>query len=286
MSVESSNPKYFPLTDLPLEILCQIYAVSLNPSLLQVNHKLCYSLNTSYGRLQFALKALNPQIRLHTSARYAAELQNWLLRRSWFDNDIARNIERVLSHDARSDGDTLMAELKITDEVHTSSKRRPELHRRIQLTQHVYLPGRLLKGPWTDDQVHLLKRLVRWGATIISTPPCHRVPNTVLSNAVVEGNLRAIDFFRFDLEIPFDQAMLRRAVLQDNDKEVLTLIFLDSVLNDEPWVDWDDETLWACAREQAKQENSADQWLMSALSSSGSSVLDERMKKPRKPKTF
>ena len=256
----ASSSEPILLTNLPLELLTRIYALSLNVCLLQVNHEVNRVLDTPSARLQFCLEAFHPAVDKRVGAGQAARLQNGLLRQPWLDLDYARRIESVLNRRRGCENDDRL--LNAAGSC-------------VTVVANVHIPAKLLKPPWTDDRIDYFTLLLRWKATILTTYPiCHLIPERLLRSAVFEHNLRAVNFCRKEVGVAYTQDTLRLAVLNGCNKDIVGAIIIDRFQGGQNFIEWQDEILAAWVREKTESKDPDGFWLMKALATEGYSIWD------------
>ena len=110
---------------------------------------------------------------------------------------------------------------------------------KVRCANDAYLPNRMLCGPWTDDKLYLLRRLLRWGA--IAGPQGKQLAAKGLLTTIVEQRLDAA------------RCLLRRSigarVCHDHFvwavKRGVSNQVIDLLLQERSWqrINWDDEDL-------------------------------------------
>ena len=225
------------------EILINIYAYSLNPSFQLVDWRLWFCLGTESARLSFSASAFSSYAAGHVGMAKACQLQKWLLRKEWFTDHFAANVEK-----------TIVRDYAATTSIMPSGGARD-----------VEIPARLLKGVWSDERLNLLERLMRWGSYILATPPIlDTIPECLLKQAIAQRNRRALDFCMHEVRVkPHPQMWQSNGPTQRG-----KLIIWSSVRSDHHGIghlDWEKISLLRWAEAKAEEGDLQGEWLLDVL---------------------
>ena len=234
-----------PLFRLPIELLIEVYAFSLNPMLPSVNYRLWTCLSTDTARMSFCVSALSPNSSALVGKSKATRLHNWAVRKEWFTAQFADTIENAIAREFASTSSI----------VPTCG------------AKDIEIPARLLKGTWTDERLHIMERLVRWGAYILSTPPIlDQIPEGLLKQAITQRNGRALDFCMHRLCIKtYPQTMQFSPPYHGGKKMTWSTTGISSVNGIWPLI-WDVDTIKAWAEARVEEGDPNGEWLLSMLS--------------------
>lgn len=219
------------------------------------------------ARLEFAIEAVKHRSKSALSSSQLERLQSWLLRRPYFDikfvNKIDAFFERERNHRMYRPHDVVPDS---SDNAYTKLQ-----IQETSLTRNVYLPSRLLRGPWTTARMDTMARLHCWGARV---PDMHHIfqclPQNLLSSAVSEGNPRAIRLVQGMTDVRFTAGMFTEAVRKRHSRELL-----NEILTARPWssgnkVDW--EELQHLAFEWAAEGDPTGVWLKDVVNTGSRST--------------
>ena len=235
-------------------------------------------------RLEFASTALRSNVEFQINLDRAIKLQNWLLRREWFDLTFTRRVDALVQkdqHSTKCDGehvDGAREAVDLRNETKISTKLTGTA---IRLSSRVHVPAKLLRGKWTDQRIEMLEHLLRWGATVFASPPiCHRIPEHLLRSAISEANLRATWLCRHTMAVDYDHDMFRLAIFQHCNKDMIISIVTDSLRGPNHFIDWKDDDLWARVMERCRVGDPKGMFLKPILASEGRNLwLQEKIGK-------
>lgn len=243
------------LSSLPPEILEKIFLESENLDLQKASRRLYYVLNDDIVLLRFCTKIFY-EGRLSEDVK-VTNLQNSILSHPCFTPDFAARVEQAVLKLQEPD----QAMLPIKGSVWNDYSER----NKVRLADGTHLPRRLLLGPWTEDNINLLNRLLRWDAVLnrkdIDAAHCAVV------NAIIEAQPKVVELLRQWVEV--DQNHLRLAVTKGGcDISVIRMIAAD-IEYFAPELDWRDEEIVHWAEVEAKLGNDRALWLLKVIASDG-----------------
>lgn len=235
---QSGNSGPFPLLSLPPEIILKIHAESLNPALLQVSRGLWHALETRGSWLQFCVAALRPIPWSEDCRPRLCKVQNWIVRRAWFDAGFAKDVDRVLSREVTAtrrsvpQSETSQRDHdKGTDILPYAPWRRYHLRTYAQVTTNVFIPTKLLKGEWTEERLDFFERLLEWGARVFTAKPLwDGVPTKLLHTAALQGDADAIRFCRHRLLVKSNPSISEVAASQGLEDVISETLYHPSML--------------------------------------------------------
>ena len=220
----SASPCF--LENLPVEILIQIYLYSENPSFALVSKQISHSLSSQSIRLRFCVRLFSygygPSIYENKErAELLAHAQTLVFQQSWFSNNFARKVQREVQR------------LQKVQEG-TVDPLRYKVSRYVRAACLTKIPGELLlQKPWGPAKVKLIRRLLRWGATIPTKP--RSIARNAMMNAIVEHRYPAVNLLYKYGQVQFEHKHFRAAILGDCDKRIVEMIVESN--NRRPFID-------------------------------------------------
>lgn len=262
------------LQTIPLEILEPIYIQSENLAFIYVCRRFYSALNVDNVRLRFCTNTFyrgNPK-RSQSDGASRIHLQTAILSNKWFTLELSAQIENAVKKLQEREHRQKEAEAKAYSATHLDSWRSARAHK-VLCADGVTLPRRLLYGPWTDDKINFLARLVRWNAK--ATSQDSGAAERGIQEAIMEGRPDVVILLsQPSIGIPLDMRLLRLAVLKGGCNKSIVKMFA-AFASGAPDVDWSDRRLWAWALKKADEGDEKGLWLLEMLKTNGEMFSDD-----------
>ena len=148
------------------EILEEIFVESENLSLPLTCRRFHLLLSKSVVRLHFCTHAFykgNPQRIKQSDFSRIVHLQTKIFAQKWFTSDFSSKVETAVLKLQEPAYQKRVAEANLRNKSSTNSWHSPGKNKVI-CSFGAQLPLQALSGPWTDEKVSFLHRLMRWNA--------------------------------------------------------------------------------------------------------------------------
>lgn len=252
--MSSSQDRSVPsLNNLPPEILEKIFLESENLDLQKVSRRFYHIINDDIVLLQFCTKIFY-EGRLSEDVK-VANLQNSILSHPCFTSDFAARVEQAVLKLQEPDLQKFATDKWVWNDCSEQNQ--------IRCANGTRLPRRLLLGPWTNDNISLLDRLMRWEAIV--SPDDRDAAGRGMTNAIMEARPKVVDLLRSYVKL--DQTYLKLAVLKAGCDISIVRMFSCHLELFVPHLHWQDKEIMSWARNEAKIENEGALWLLRYIKS-------------------
>ena len=199
-------------------------------------------------------------------------LQSDIFARRWFTNDFSSKVEAAVLNLQESEYQQRVTETKLHNETHTDSWQSPGKNK--VTCAFATLPRYALSGPWTDDKIDFLHRLMRWNARRGTAD--RDMAEKGMRDAIIEGKPEAVKLLsepRIGVEL--DQEFLRLAVVAGGCNRAIVKMIAHAALEDEDLIYWYDKKLLKWARKKAGEGDEKGQWLLHLIETEGGEVSED-----------
>ena len=272
MAISASPPI---LQSLPPEIVEKIFVQSENFSLSIVSRRLYSILSKPVVRLHFCTHIFywgNPKRLTQTNFSRMKNLQTEILAQTWFTNEFSSKVEKAVLALQESAYQKSVAEANMYNETHSDSWHSPGKNK--VTCDFVRLPRHALSGPWTNDNINFLHRLMRWNARRGTADG--DMAEKGMRAAILEGKPEPVKLLSEpQIGVELDQELLQLAVIAGGCNRAIVKIFVYAALEDESLIYWQDKKLLKWARQKTKEGDEKGQWLSQLLDTEGEEVSED-----------
>ncbi len=273
MMATSSNPSN--LLSLVPEILEEIFVYSESLSLPLVCRRFHLLLSNSIVRLHFCTHVFYHGNRLRVNAADVSrmtDLQTDVFAQKWFTNGFSSEVETAVLKLQQPAYQKRVAEAKLHNETHSDSWQSPGRNKVI--CTFAKLPRHALSGPWTDDKVNFLLRLMRWNAKRGMYDM--DMANKGMRDAIIEGRPEVVKLLSEPvIGVELDQELLRLAVIAGGCNKAIVKMFAHATFQDEISISWRGKKLRQWARRKVNEGDERGEWLLHLIESNGDGVSED-----------
>lgn len=272
MAASTSPPS---IQSLVPEILEEIFIQSENLSLPLVCRRFHLLLSKSIVRLHFCTHVFyngNPRRVNPADTSRMVDLQTDVFAQKWFTLDFLLEVETAVLKLQEPAYQKRVAEAELHNKSHSNSWQSPGKNKVI--CTFAKLPRQALSGPWTDDKVNFLLRLMRWNAK------CGMYDRDIaykgMRDAIIEGRPEVVKLLSDSvIGVELDQELLRLAVIDGGCNKAIVKMFAYAALEDELSINWRDKKLRQWARKKVNEGDEKGEWLLDLMDSNGDNVSDD-----------
>ncbi len=263
------------LQSLAAETLEEVYIQSENLSLPLVCRRFHLLLSKSIVRLHFCTHMLyrgNPTRINSTDISRMSDLQTDVFAQKWFTLDFSSELETAVLKLQEPAYQKRVAEAELHNRTHSDSWQSPGKNKVI--CTFAKLPRHALSGPWTDDRVNFLLRLMRWNAKRGMYDI--DIADKGMRDAIIEGRPEIVKLLSESvIGVELDQELLRLAVIDGGCNKAIVKLFAYAALEDETSIDWRDKKLRQWARKKTNKGDEKGAWLLDLMDSNGDNVSED-----------
>jgi hypothetical protein len=270
------SPKLSLLESLPVEILQTIFLESMNVTLPRLSPCLASKLSSEHLQLEMTMQML------YRNHEQAIKDRSQLLACRFFTLEFLAKYIRYASNQwhAAADLDSWNIE-KVPNWTEEEALEEFELQHMgypfLERLKHLYVPEKLLHGPWTEDKRKFLRILKRNDCEIDwNTSSAGEVAKKGVIEAIRADCTSVVQILvgYQDSWVPVSQAMLRCAILQNGcNRDIVRHLFdplSDVDARPRKELDFMDPTIWAWI--ERREGDTTAQWLQRVLESNGDSL--------------